>query len=550
MISSTISAPLADSYPKSNIQQLAGFPVAVVGNPTFKNMRGLALADINNDNISDIVFATHNCIYAYTYQGLLWQKSLTGTAIYPPTVGDINNDGFPEIIQTTGGSSTTGRVYAFDHNGNLLSGWPVSCSNHWMICASAISDLNEDEEKEIIVCEMASTVGKVHILKNNGTSFSSNWPVTLDGIPAVTPSIADVDNDGEKDIVVNSIKSRYIFGLDGLPKSGFPLVTEPLQKYSYQSPAIADFDNDNTLEIIGATHGDAPQFYVMNHDGSDFGNWSITVPDSSWTYSPPTVVKIDGNWKIFMSRPIGSEAEDMLYGWDTDGNVLPNFPIVKAGGLEGFISVADINDDNDCELVFGSNLLDSTGYGFIHAYSIDNGAQLPNYPIRPRGWTFMNGICPGDVNGDGMMELVALSYTNSFGQTTDSVYINIYELNVPYSYEKVLWGTYKGSNERTGFVRDMISNIPHNETVTGKITISPNPVVDKLKISWNNSSTAKTVVRITDITGRAIQSFDYPNLSGGESTIEIDLSAMQSGCYFAIVETAGKLSAVAKIIKR
>ncbi|MDD4214175.1 MAG: VCBS repeat-containing protein, partial [Bacteroidales bacterium] len=101
MISSTISAPLADSYPKSNIQQLAGFPVAVVGNPTFKNMRGLALADINNDNISDIVFATHNCIYAYTYQGLLWQKSLTGTAIYPPTVGDINNDGFPEIIQTT-----------------------------------------------------------------------------------------------------------------------------------------------------------------------------------------------------------------------------------------------------------------------------------------------------------------------------------------------------------------------------------------------------------------------------------------------------------------
>ncbi len=532
---------------KNFYSQMLGFPVAAVGNPSFKNFRGLALEDINNDSISDIIFAANSTIYAYSFTGLIWQQALIGTAIYPPSTSDINNDGYPEIVQVTGGSPNNGRIYVFDKDGTVLPGWPVNFSNHWIICSPVISDLDDDNLKEIIVCERMTPAGKVHILKLDGSEFSSNWPVTLDGTPAVTPSVADVDYDGEKEIVAYSTKTRYIFELDGSPKTGFPNVTDPLQQYSYQSPVIVDMDNNGQCEVVGSTHGDAPMFYVMNNDGSSYPGWPHGVPDDSWTYAPPSVVKINGSWNIFMSRPIGSDPDDMLYGWDANGNMLPGFPIVKSGGLEGFISVADINNDSEFELVFGSNLLDSTGRGFIHAYKTDGGGELANFPIRPRGWTFVNGVNIGDVNGDNLMELVALSYT--MGEPIDSVYINVYELNVPYTPEKVLWGTYKGTNERTGYVGEMISNIPHNETVSGKISVSPNPVVDKVKISWNNSFTGKAVVKITDITGRAIQSYKYANLPTGGSTIEIDLSALQAGCYFAILETAGKLNGVAKMIK-
>lgn len=555
MSASKIKAPSQYALPKTITVQMTGFPLAVTGNATFKNFRGLALADINGDSITDIIFATHNAIYAYSYQGLIWQKSLIGTAIYPPSVSDMNNDGYPEIVQVTGGSPDNGHIYVFDHNGNTLAGWPVNFSNHWIICSPALADVNNDNLKEIAVCERAGTAGKVHLLKLDGTEFSADWPVTLDGIPAVTPSVGDVDGDGFKEIVVNSTKSRYIFGLDGTPKSGFPLVTEPLQKYSYQSPVIVDLDNNGHCEIVGATHGDSPLYYVMNSDGSSYNGWPHNVPDSSWTYSAPTVVKINGNWKIFMSRPIGSDADDMLYGWDAAGNMLPGFPIVKAGGLEGFISVADINNDNEFELVFGSNLLDSTGHGFIHAYKTDGSGELPGFLIRPRGWTFMNGVNIGDVNGDNMMDLVALSYTNSFGATSDSVYINVYELNVPYTMEKVLWGTYKGSNERTGFVGEMISNIQTVDAAQGKISVYPNPVMDKLKLTWNNFSKGKSLVKITDITGRIIQKFECPDFPIGEATLELDISALQAGCYFAILETTNPPSPItircaAKIIKR
>jgi len=547
---SKVQPPQNISDKKVLFNQMTGFPVSVVGNPTFKNMRGLAIADIDGDSIADIVFATHNTIYVYSHLGLIWQKTLIGTAIYPPSVSDLDNDGNQEIVQVTGGSPDNGRIFVFDKDGNILTGWPVNFSNHWMICAPALSDLDNDSVKEIIVCERISPAGKVHILKIDGTEFSGNWPVTLDGIPAVTPSVADVDGDGEKDIVAYSTKSRYIFGLDGLPKAGFPNLTTPLQNYSYQSPAIADLDNNGQCEIIGATHGDAPRFYVMNNDGSSFPGWPHNVPDSSWTYSAPTVVKINGAWNIFMSRPIGSDPDDMLYGWDAGGNLLPGFPIVKPGGLEGFISVADINNDNEFELVFGSNLLDSTGRGFIHAYKTDGSGELPGFPLRPLGWTFMNGINIGDVNGDSMMDLVALSYTNSFGATTDSVYINVYELNVPYAPEKVLWGTYKGSNERTGFVGEMISNIQQVDAVQQQISAYPNPVIDKLKLTWNNFSEGSSIVKITDITGRIIQKYECPYFPAGEASIEIDFSTMKAGCYFVSLQKENEGACTVKIFKQ
>ena len=167
------AAPLSST--KNMVQQLPGFPIAVPANPSFKNMRNLALADMNGDNIDDIIFAVDNTLYVYTYQGLLWSQTIIGTAVYPPSIGDITGDGFSEIVQVTGGSPSNGRIYVFDRFGNILNGWPVNFNNNWIICSPALSDLDGDDKMEII-CNERLTNGKVHILKSDGTEFSANWP--------------------------------------------------------------------------------------------------------------------------------------------------------------------------------------------------------------------------------------------------------------------------------------------------------------------------------------------------------------------------------------
>ncbi|MDY0085120.1 MAG: FG-GAP-like repeat-containing protein [Bacteroidales bacterium] len=435
----------------SRLEQMPGFPKKMEASPSFKNFRGVTLADIDQDGQDEILAASFNRLNVYKGDGsLLWQKSLTGTAIYPPAVADMDGNGSIGIVCVTGGVPNNGRVYYLDAVGNDISGWPLSFESHWIICGPVIADMNGDGQSEIIV--QTRTSNNLHVLNQDGSSFGANWPQTLDGTPAVTPSVADINNDGVMDIVTAiSDGTMYAFDANGNALNGFPVASDAYS-FSYQSPLLVDFDGDENLSIVGSTHGDAPKFYARESDGSYRAGWPVAVPENYWTYSPPTVVDLngDGNYSIFMSRPTGEDVAPMLYGFNPDGSMMDNFPITKSGGLEGFISVADINADGEHELIFGSNLM-IEGMGFIHAYKMDGSGELQGFPLRPTGFTFMNGANLGDIDGDGLVDLVALSYEQNFSPT-DSVFINAYSLDVDIETANILAGTYKGSNDHSGHI--------------------------------------------------------------------------------------------------
>ncbi|HDQ15449.1 MAG TPA: T9SS type A sorting domain-containing protein [Bacteroidetes bacterium] len=532
-------------YLKGNTKsQFSGFPIGAVANPSFKNFRGIALADLNNNGKDEIIFAANSTLFVYADTGLIWQRSLTGTAIYPPAIGDVNGDGMLDIVQVTGGSPANGRIHLFSANGNSHSGWPVNFNNNWIICAPALYDIDDDGKMEIVVCERL-TNGKIHILKQDGSSFSANWPKVLDGIPAVTPSIADIDQDGQAEIIAYSTKTKYVFNIDGSNKTGFPITTEPNQKYSYQSPIIADINNNSKGEIIGATHGDSPQYYVTQEDGSNLSNWPKNVPNNSWTYSTPTVVKINGNYCIFMSRPISGTVDDMLYGWDASGNLMPNFPISKSGGLEGIICVADINNDSEYELIFGSNMIDSLGRGFIHAYKMDGSGEVSGFPILTHGWTFMNGPCFGDIDGDGNLDMLVLSYTQNFGAQTDSIFINAYPMNVPINNNTVLWGTYKGNNLRNG---DFIGKFDAISTEkNASFSIFPNPTKDFIMISGYEED-LDLLMKIYNLNGAVVMEKSIPSTIKKE--VLLNVSALKAGVYVVEIFSKEKQLGNARFVKQ
>ncbi|MFH0894077.1 MAG: FG-GAP-like repeat-containing protein [Bacteroidota bacterium] len=477
------------SSQKTLINQLPGWPKKIAASPSFKNMRGAAIADIDGDGVNEVLAASFHTLYAFKADGsILWTKTLTGTAIYPPTVGDMDLDGNLEIAQATGGSPASGRIYLMDNNGNNLSGWPLNFTNNWILCSPVMADVNGDDTLELIFNERVSPQGKLHIRKINSSSFSANWPVLIDATPSVTPSVGDIDGDGSKEIILCSYNDVLAFDLSGTLKTGFP-VLNPNTTFSYQSPLLVDLDSIGKLNIVGSTTGDIPEFYALNYDGTFHTGWPVPVPDANWTYCPPAIADLnhDGNYSIFFTRPTNDTILPMLFGFDKDASMLNNFPVSARGGDEGIVTIADVNNDGQYEIITGSNLCDG-GNGFIHAFMMDGSGEATGFPLRPLGFSYMNGGDIADVNNDGMLELVSVSYEQNF-LATDSTAINVYALNVPCNNSTVLFGTYKGSNMRDGLIKSgLSSSVQNHSTHTNILHTFPNPSAGSFTLQLDESA--------------------------------------------------------------
>ena len=495
--------------------QLPGWPKKIAAHPNFKNMRGTTIADIDNDGVPEILVASYNKLYVFKANGdLLWSKQLTGTAIYPPAVADIDLDGNLEIVQATGGVPASGRIYLMDHNGNNLPGWPLNFSSHWILCSPVLADVDGDGPLEIIFNERIYPNGNLQIRKIDGSSLNANWPVAITNTPAVTPSVGDIDGDGSKEIILCSSSDILAFGTNGALKPGFPVVN-PGTSFSYQSPLLVDLDGTGKLDIVGASHGDTPEFYTLKFDGSYRPGWPVPVPNNDWTYTTPAVVDLSGTgtYNLFFTKPNGDGIYPMPFGYSPEAIPLNNFPVSARGGDEGIITVADIDNDGQQEVITGSNLCEDS-LGFIHGFKMDGSGEVPGFPLRPRGFSYMNGADLADMNNDGLLELISLSYDQTFS-ATDSAYVNVYSLNVPCTTGTVLFGTYKGDNSRSGLIKP--PSPPAGYTLSGVVTY-PNTgqtPLNGVSVSLKNSSGTVIATTTTNSSG----TYSFANLPDGNYTV-------------------------------
>lgn len=438
---------------------MPGFPLSFGSNTTYKPMRGLALADLNNDGTDEIILCHNEEINVIDGQGnVLWSQPLVGgMAQYPAAVGDINNDGILEIVSLTAYGNARGGINVFDASGNILMA--TITNNNPLICSPVLADINNDGELEIVFCgrgkASASISAGIHAWNLQGEEIEG-FPFELPSTPAFTPTIADIDGDGFLEMFVSTTSALYCVSHTG--EELYRVDSEEAYKYSYQSPLVVDFEGDGNWSLVGACHGDNPNHYVRDaHTGEYRTGWPKSV--SYWTYSAPTVVKNDDQFAIFMG--VSGEG-NVFYQYDPNGNLAPGFPLNLTSGIEGFVSVADIDGDGENEIITDFNLMDG-GEGFIRAWELDGTEITEGFPLRPQGLSYMNGANFGDIDGDGNLEIVTLTYVQNFSPD-DPVYVTAYALNQP--VENLVYGAYKGSNDRMGWIREE------------EVVVSCNPVRD------------------------------------------------------------------------
>jgi hypothetical protein len=436
---------------ESRATQMPGWPVTVGLYGNYNPSRGLVFADLNGDGPLELIASsTDRKLYAWDHTATPvagFPVNLIGMAQYPPSVADLDGDGDIEIVQFTRGITSGGRFYIVDHQGSVLPGFPIAVGNNNLAGSAALFDLDNDGVMEILVPERSYPLGSLHVFEIDGTEWGGGWPVTLDHVPTGSPAIGDVDNDGLVEIAYLSYDSIYLLEVDGTNLAGWPKQI-PNLNFSYQSPAFADLDGDGDREIVVGGHMTAAGCYVFHHDGTSFPGWPKIL--GSWTYCSPTVTDLegDGELEILDGRAGGvSGTSNCFWAWTAAGVAKPGFPYRSSlgGGSEGPLVVADIDNDGTMEIFADYNVTVS-GDGYV--FGVDSsGNDLAGFPLRPRGFTYMNGVTVGDVDGDGDIDLAVLSAHDT------GVDVNLYDLAGTYHPSNVSWEVYHQRSRRGGLHR-------------------------------------------------------------------------------------------------
>ncbi len=467
-----------------------------------------AVADIDGDGQKEVLWGGYTLMAVNGATGAVeWHASSPGgSRLWPGiVVADLDNNGSLEIVTGDG----SGYISVYTGNGANYLGWPVQptgTSNE--IRSLAVADLDGDSDLEIVVCSTRSD-NQWFVYEHTG-ALRPGWPKMLDsdtngyaaGCYNENVGVADIDGDGRGEIIGpndthytaafnddgSPVRANAIYGTVGGQNKPWARVgvhvdhavdlrgyancgTEHRPNFANSAPSIADVNGDGVLEIVvvGNVYNCGTDPYTDLYDmpfifKADRTRWSgngfdwtvIPAPDANAApltedYSiiennvpNPVIADLDGNGFKEILYP---SYDGRLHAYWLDKTEKYNWPFeVYTGGPYRFASeplVADLDGDGKAEVIFTT--WTQKGSGLVGDLKIVNwqGTQLFSVPLPPTGDDW-GGALPAptlaNIDGDSDLELLI-----------GSTHTGLLAYDIPGTAgAKILWGTGRGSYQRTG----------------------------------------------------------------------------------------------------
>jgi hypothetical protein len=340
-----------------------------------------AVGDLDLDGIPEVVFTSAAAGGSlHIFDGATGTEKFSKTGIDQQSgvaLGDIDGDGYGDIVASTGSCFTAHNFLAYDRTGTLL--WsttgPTACETY-----PVIADLEGDGDVEVIVNEYILDGATGSVVNTLDIASGSNW-----GAPAV----ADMNGDGFQEIMLENRTYDHtgtlLFscGRGGVGSFPHPVNVDAdpegellvagngqmtlcdddgtqlwARSYSsYGSPiAVADFDGDGEQEFAFAKTNTV---YLIENDNTV--RWTTPITDSSGLAGTTSWdIDLDG-----VPEVVYADEKDILVLNGATGTVVLRESSHGSVTLAETPAVADVDGDGQGELLYGSNSGGTNGLTII-----------------------------------------------------------------------------------------------------------------------------------------------------------------------------------------
>ena len=224
---------------------LDGFPLEI----NEKMWKGFAVHDLNNNGLDDLVVTTDGDDLIL----VVYDDATTQTLL----VADDKFKSSPSIIAANGeyvimAGSYDDKMYAVSSYGVSL--FDVQTADQVNSSASFV-DIGGTP-----YAFFGSDDGFLYAVDLEG-NFLDGWPQEIGEDVDNSVSFADLDGDGESEVIIGVSNKLYAYHIDGSLYYRFPVSYD----FSFtSSPTIIDLDGDGDLEIIAGSAGDVISIDIMD----------------------------------------------------------------------------------------------------------------------------------------------------------------------------------------------------------------------------------------------------------------------------------------------
>ena len=346
-------------------------------------------------------------------------------------LADLNGDDKLDII-TVGGSGLTIYKNLSINNGQIVFDKAQIFATSCYSFGAVIADMDGDGKPDIMLSNETNLTGTVAILRNISTSSTIQFAAMVEFVVGNEPmgvAVGDLNGDGKPDLAVANYNSQTISVFQNTTQGGTINFGNKIDLHIVSDEPynvkVMDIDGDGKQDLIVL----GQYTYLLRN---------ITQPGQAISFDTAIIIKTGGVSMITGDLDGDGKTDIVIadYYINTDGvgAVLRNtsspgkisfdpakFIYFNGQSTPRSVNMNDFDGDGKPELVFVNDFVDSV-------YLIKNTSTPGNISFSSNFEYLVGnspeGICSGDIDGDGIPDIVTANY-NSYPNTTVSIIRNL-----------------------------------------------------------------------------------------------------------------------------